>query len=146
MPASHEAPLSIDDVSEMFKVSHLALRSYEQLGLIKRRNGSGGQPVYGWADCERVAFLLKARRVGLTARQVAPIIRGADAEATIEAAKTGRMACVELIDELDRRRRDLRDALAELRYFDKLLSSRFAAADSDGDPASGRSPDPASDR
>jgi DNA-binding transcriptional MerR regulator len=145
MPASHDAPLSIDDVSEMFKVSRLALRSYEQLGLIKRRNLSGGQQVYSWADCERVAFILKARRVGLTARQVAPVIRGADPEATIEAVREGRMACVELIDALDRRRRDLRDALAELRYFDQLLSRRFAG-DSDGAPASSGSKEPAPDR
>ena len=134
-PASTErmatTPLSIEDVSKMFKVSRLALRGYERLGLIKRRNHSGGRPVYGWIDCERLSFILKARRAGLTARQVAPIITGAAADAAINAVRGGHARCVELMDQLDRRRRDLRDALAELRYLDKLLSKRLSVADLD---------------
>jgi|GraSoiStandDraft_4_1057263.scaffolds.fasta_scaffold231963_1 DNA-binding transcriptional MerR regulator len=144
--ADHDTPLSINDVSKMFKVSRIALRAYERLGLIKRRDRSGGRPVYGWVDCERIAFILKARRVGLTARQVAPIIRGAAAEAPIEAVKAGRTRCFELMDQLDRRRRELRDALAELRYLDKVLSQRLPSADQDAAAGSGDSPEPACDR
>lgn len=146
MAASHDTPLSIDDVSKMFKVSRFALRGYERLGLIKRRNRSGGRPVYGWIDCERLAFILKARRAGLTARQVAPVIRGTDAESPIDAVKAGRARCFELMDDLDRRRRDLRDALSELRYFDKLMSKRLPAADGDAAPEGYAGPEETCDR
>jgi DNA-binding transcriptional MerR regulator len=145
MTASHDTPLSIDDVSKMFKVSRVALRAYEHLGLIKRRNRSGGRRVYGWLDCERLAFILKARKVGLTARQVAPVIKGAAAEAPIDAVKAGRTRCFELIDELDRRRRELRDALAELRYLDKLLSQRLPGSQDDAAAGSESGPEPGCD-
>src|SRR5262249_56550850 len=105
--------LSIGNVSKMFNVSRFTLLSYERLGLLKRRHRAGNRLVYGWIDCDRLAFIIKARRVGFTVRQVAPIIKAAEAGVLLQSVKEARTKCLDLIDQLDTRRHALRDALAE---------------------------------
>jgi MerR family Zn(II)-responsive transcriptional regulator of zntA len=125
LPTSKDTLLSIGNVSKMFNVSRFTLLSYERLGLIKRRHRVGNRLVYGWIDCDRLAFIIKARRVGFTVRQVAPMIKAAEAAAPLESVKDARTKCLDLIDKLDGRRRALRDALAELQHFYKLLSKKL---------------------
>jgi DNA-binding transcriptional MerR regulator len=122
LPTSKDMPLSIANVAKMFRLSQLTLRYYERLGLIRRRNRIGQNLVYGWIDCDRLAFIIKARRAGLAIRQIAPLIKGTEETATAQFIVDARAKCLELIDQLDRRRHDLREALAELRHLDKLLS------------------------
>ena len=117
--------LSIGNVAKMFNVSRLALRNYEVRGLIKRRHRIGNTRVYGWADCDRIAFIIKGRKAGLTLAEMGPILKAADEDASFESMRAGRTACLELIDRLDRRRQALRDGLAELRHLHTLLSSKL---------------------
>jgi DNA-binding transcriptional MerR regulator len=131
-----DPPLSIGNVSKMFKVSRLTLWTYERLGLIKRRHRIEQSLVYDWTDCGRLAFIIKARRAGLSVWQVAPIIKATEATAPIESAKAARASCVELIDQLDRRRHFLRETTAELLHFDKLLSSKLEGSVLDGEETS----------
>jgi DNA-binding transcriptional MerR regulator len=129
LPIAQDTLLSIGNVSRMFKVSRVALRACEWLGLIRRRNRVGRVRVYSWTDCDRVAFIVKARRAGLPVRRIAPILRGLELSASDAAVKHARMKCFELIDQLDRRRQTLREALAELRHLDKLLAKNLPAAE-----------------
>jgi hypothetical protein len=62
-----------------------------------------------------------------------PLIKGTEATATVQSIADARTKCLELIDQLDRRRHALREALAELRYLDKLLS-RAGRDQDDGVP------------
>jgi DNA-binding transcriptional MerR regulator len=117
--------LSIGNVAKMFNVSRLALRNYEVRGLIKRRHRVGNTRVYGWADCDRIAFIIKGRKAGLSLTEIGPILKAADEDASAESIKSGRASCLDLIDRLDRRRQALRDALAELRHLHTLLSSKL---------------------
>ncbi len=117
--------LSIGNVAKMFNVSRLALRNYEVRGLIKRRHRFGNTRVYGWADCDRIAFIIKGRKAGLTLAELGPILKAADEDASVESMRAGRTTCLELIDRLDRRRQALRDGLAELRHLHTLLSSKL---------------------
>src|SRR5262245_8705099 len=114
--------LTISNVARMFHLSRLALRNYEVRGLIKRRHRVGSARVYGWADCERIAFIIKGRRVGLTLSEMTALIKAVDDGAPAETVKDGRAKCLELIDRLDRRRQPLREALAELRHIYTRLS------------------------
>jgi DNA-binding transcriptional MerR regulator len=134
--SSEDTPLSISNVSKMFKVSRLTLWTYERLGLIKRRHRIEQSLVYDWTDCGRLAFIIKARRAGLSVCQVAPIIKATEAAAPIESVKAARASCVELIDQLDRRRQFLRETTAELLHFDKLLSSKLDGSVLDGEETS----------
>ena len=137
-PGLTDALLSISNVSSLFNVSPLSLLFYEHLGVMQRRRRVGHHLVYRWIDCDRLAFIIKARRLGLTARQVAPIIKATESGATVASMKDARARCLELIDQLDCRRQDLRDALAELRTLYRLLSTRLSQSDSSVASGEGR--------
>ena len=128
-PAPNDTLLSIANVAKMFGISRSALRFYEWRGLIKRRHRVGSTRVYGWADCDRIAFIIKCRRVGLTLGEMAPLLKAADADATVESIKAGRGTCMELMERLDRRRAHLREALAELRHLYTVLSTKSPGPD-----------------
>jgi DNA-binding transcriptional MerR regulator len=117
--------LSIANVAKMFNVSRLALRNYEIRGLIARRHRAGRLRVYGWADCDRIAFIIKGRRVGLTLSELTLLLKAADENASATDTRAGLEKCLELIDRLDRRRQPLRAALAELRHLSTLLSTKM---------------------
>ena len=76
-----------------------------------------------------MAFIIKARRAGLSIRRIAPVLRGLELAAPQSTVRHARMKCFELIDQLDRRRQTLREALAELRHLDKLLAKNLPAAE-----------------
>jgi len=124
-PPAEGTLLSIGNVAKMFNVSRLALRNYEVRGLIKRRHRVGNTRVYGWADCDRIAFIIKGRKAGLSLSEIGPILKAADEDAPADSIRDARTSCLELIDRLDRRRQALRDALAELRHLHTLLSSKL---------------------
>lgn len=124
-PPPTERVLSIKNVARMFGVSQLTLRHYELRGLIRRRDRCDGVRVYGWADCERVAFIIKCRKAGVHLRDVITIIKSTEDEATPLAFKRGQEVCATLVDGLERRRKVLGDALAELKHVDALLTSKL---------------------
>ncbi len=124
--------LSIENVAEMFGVSRLALRYYELRGLIRRRHWIGRTQVYGWADCDRVAFILKCRRAGLRLSEIRPIIEAADQDTASPLTECGQERCMELVERLEQRKKIYDEALAELVHMHTLLSARL------GDPGSPR--------
>ena len=130
-PAPQDTVLSIANVAKMFNVTQLSLRYYERRGLIARRYRVGRSHVYGWADCDRIAFIIKGRRVGLSLSEIAVVLKAADRDAAMSSIKAGRAKCLELIDRLDRRRQPLRDALGELRHLHALLSRKLLGDDAD---------------
>jgi len=136
-----DAPLSIGNVARMLGVSRLRLWSYEIRGLISRRRSFGASPVYRWEDCARVAFIVKAREVGLSVRELAPVIKASDSAASVEAVKQARWTCLWLIERLDRRRQTLRHVLAEMKLFHDRLSERLPDADAAGTAAPYGSPE-----
>jgi DNA-binding transcriptional MerR regulator len=122
-PPGSETILSIDNVGRMFNVSRLVLGYYEFRGLIKRRHLIGRIRVYGWADCDRLAFIIKCRRIGLSLSEIAPIVAAVNHEDDIVIHKRGQESCMRLVTRLERRRKLLDDALAELAHTYSLLST-----------------------
>jgi DNA-binding transcriptional MerR regulator len=114
--------LSIDNVARMFNVSRLTLRHYEIRGLIKRRHRVGHTRVYSWADCERLACILKVRRAGIALGEVQPILAAVDD--VLADRRLAQQQCVDLMARMDRRRRTFDDALAELQHLHLLLSGK----------------------
>lgn len=125
VPPATETILSLENVARMFSVSRLTLRYYEFRGLIKRRHRIGHVPVYGWADCDRIAFIIKCRRVGLSLGEVAPIIAAVDHEDDTFIHKRGQEACMRLVTRLEMRRKILDEALAELAHTYSLLTIKI---------------------
>ena len=73
-----ERVLSIENVAKMFGVSKLALRYYEFRGLIRRRHRWTVSRCIGWADCERLAFIIKCRKAGVKLSDIIAIIEATD--------------------------------------------------------------------
>lgn len=119
-PSPERAVLSIGNVAKMFGLSQLVLRYYELRGLIVRRHRIGRISVYGWADCDRIAFIIKCRRAGLALSEVAQVVAAVDREDDAVVQE----ACKKLIRRLDERRNVLEVALAELAHTCSLLSAK----------------------
>ena len=124
-----ETVLTIENVARMFNVARLTLRYYEFRGLIKRRHRIGQVRVYGWADCDRIAFIIKCRRVGLPLSAVAPIVAAVDDEGNPAVHKVGQKTCANLIERLEERRKILDDGLAELTHTHSLLAVKIFGSD-----------------
>jgi DNA-binding transcriptional MerR regulator len=120
-----ERVLSIKNVAKMFGVSQLVLRYYEFRGLIRRRHSLDGIRVFGWADCERLAFIIKCRKAGVTLGDVVMVIQSTDDEISPLQFKIGQETCMALVDRLERRRRVIDEALAELSHAHALLTTRI---------------------
>ena len=117
--------LSLANVAEMFAVSQFRLRYYEFRGLIRRRQMHHGVRVYGWADCERLAFILKCRKAGLTLADIIVVIEATEDDVSPLIFKAGQETCMELVDRLERRRKVIDDALSELTHVYALLTAKL---------------------
>ena len=120
-----ERVLSLENVARMFGVSKLSLRYYEFRGLIRRMHSLGGVPVFSWADCERLAFIIKCRKAGVKLSDIVTIIDATDDDASPLAFKTGQENCMALVERMEQRRRVIDEALAELSHVYALLTTKL---------------------
>ena len=128
--------LSLRNVSEMFVISQLTLRYYELRGLIRRGHVHDGVPAYGWADCERIAFIIKCRKAGLKLNDIAAVLDATDDDVSPENFKAGQEICMALVERLERQRKIVDDALGELSHVYALLTAKLMT-----DPKQGGKPD-----
>jgi DNA-binding transcriptional MerR regulator len=107
--------LSISDLAREFNVTLRALRFYESKGLLKPRR-EGNLRLYSAEDRTRLARILKGKQLGFTLSEIRALV--ADANETAEAT-TGlhlsREQCIEQIKLLERQKKEIEDAIAELR-------------------------------
>jgi len=120
-----DAVLSIGNVARMFGVSQFTLRYYEMRGLIRRRHSLDGVRVYGWADCERIAFIIKCRKAGVALSDIVMILQATEDDITPLQFRNGQRICAALMDRLGARRRVINQALDELGHLHALLTSRM---------------------
>ena len=108
---ANELTCTIGEVARRFALTHRTLRFYESRGLLHpvRR---GNNRVYGATDVERLAVIVKAKKLGLTLAAIGQILRDADAGQTL---RLSRETCLAQIAVLERRLAQTREALAELR-------------------------------
>jgi DNA-binding transcriptional MerR regulator len=104
-----ESTRSIGEVAREFGVTFRALRFYESRGLLgPLRDG----PVrrYRIADRERLALVLRGKKLGFTLDEITRML--ADGTGALD---LGRRRCAEQINLLERKKRQIETALAELR-------------------------------
>ncbi len=117
---------TIAEVADDFDITHRTVRHYEELGLLtpERR---GTQRVYHRRDRTRLGLILRGKRLGFPLEEIRTIIDLYD-------APRGRSSQLEYvlgqIDErrtdLEQRRRDLDEALAELATFEDRCRADLA--------------------
>ena len=114
--APHDAGLatfSIGQLAEEFGVTLRALRFYECRGLLSPRR-SGTSRHYDQSDRDRLAYVLKAKQLGFTLREIEELIAGEAGRAGID-VHLSRRQCTEQIVLLERQKCAIETALAELR-------------------------------
>ena len=121
-----EQTWTIAQIAEEFAITHRAVRHYEELGLISPER-RGTSRVYHRRDRTRLALILRGKRLGFPLEEIRTIIDLYD-------APRGRRSQLEYvltqIDErradLEARRRDLDEALAELTTFEARCRADLA--------------------
>jgi DNA-binding transcriptional MerR regulator len=100
---------AIGAVAREFGITFRALRFYESRGLLAPlRNGQSRR--YRQADRERLALILRGKKLGFTLEEIGRMIRG-----EAGALDLTRQRCVDQINLLERKKRQIETALAELR-------------------------------
>jgi DNA-binding transcriptional MerR regulator len=106
--------LSISEMAEEFKVTPRALRFYESKGLLSPMRDRGTR-VYGPADQQHLALILKGRKLGFTLAELAQMIDAKNGRASRQALKLTRQKCLDQITMFERQINDALEAVAELR-------------------------------
>jgi DNA-binding transcriptional MerR regulator len=105
--------LTIGELSRETGVTLRALRFYESKGLLGRHGGDAAR-VFRQADRDRVALILQGKRLGFTLSEIRELL-AAPAGRCAKVLPIGRRKCVDQINLLERQRRDIDQAIAELR-------------------------------
>lgn len=134
VPEPKFSALSISAVAKMFKISPFRLRYWELRGLIGRQR-IGASWVYSWADCDRIAFIIKCRKIGLRLAQIAPILAKTGAGIALDRLQAMQSHCLALINRLSGKRRHVDEALGELqRIHAALIDEITTRSRGDGPP------------
>jgi DNA-binding transcriptional MerR regulator len=107
--SADDSPMTIADVAREFGVTLRALRFYESKRLIAPQR-LGSLRLYRRGDRARIALILAGRRLGFTLAEIRGIV-GSDGNAL----RLSREQCVEQINLLERQKRGIDLAIAELR-------------------------------
>ena len=102
--------MTIGDVAREFGITLRALRFYESKRLIAPQR-TGTIRLYRRGDRERIALILCGRRLGFTLNEIKGLLDGSSGEWL----HLTRKQCVEQINLLERQKRGIEMALAELR-------------------------------
>src|SRR5262249_25064268 len=112
-----EPTYTIGEVVRQFGLTHRALRFYESRGLIKPAR-RGSTPLYGQRHLERLAVIVKAKKLGLTLTVIGQLLGDERSEQTL---RLSRETCDAQIAVLERKLVETQEALAELRAIRRLL-------------------------
>src|SRR5215510_3719054 len=116
--------LTIGELARESGLTLRALRFYQSKGLLTPQRNAGAR-VYSHRDRDRLALILQGKRLGFTLTEIREMLT-ARARGCTNALPIGRQKCVEQINLLERQRRDIEAALAELR---QIYTEMFVASD-----------------
>lgn len=126
-PAAGEYESTIGETARLFGLTERALRFYEAKGLLApRRNGA--VRFYGQLDRDRLAAILKAKHLGFTLTEIRQML-AAPEPGEGSALNISRRQCFEQIKLLEQRKREIENALAELRRTYSSFYARLVSAE-----------------
>ena len=114
---------SISELAAEFEVTPRALRFYEDEGLISPRR-QGSTRIYGRRDRARLAWILRAKRVGFSLSEVREMLDLYDkGDGRVKQREVTLQKCRERIALLERQRSDIEGAIEELAGFVALIEA-----------------------
>ena len=115
---------TIGDLAREFDVTLRALRFYEDKGLLSPRR-EGLARLYSAADRVRLQLILKGKRLGFTLAEIAEMVEAHERQdaGADQQLKLSREKCIEQIAHLEQQRREIEDAILELKRTHETLSA-----------------------
>jgi DNA-binding transcriptional MerR regulator len=109
-----QTEFTITELAEEFGLTHRALRFYEVRGLLAPQR-KGRRRIFSRADRDRLALIVKAKRLGFTLAEIGRMVEAQSGEASEARLKLSAEKCLEQIAHFERQMREAGEALAELR-------------------------------
>ena len=127
-PATSAEPafLTISEVAARFGVTLRTLRFYESRGLLAPVR-DGRARLYGRADCDRLALVLKGKKLGFTLVEIGRMVAAEEGRASSQSLRLSREKCLEQIALLEKQLGELEEAIAELRRIHTMLAGKAGA-------------------
>ena len=121
MATNEKDEVRIGLLATEFGLNPKTVRYYEDIGLLtKARRTSSGYRIYGDREREQLAFILKARSMGLTLDEIGEIL---------DLRKMGQQPCEHVLDVLDEKIEGIDAQLRVLQEFrEELVSIKAEAA------------------
>jgi DNA-binding transcriptional MerR regulator len=106
---------TISDLAREFSITLRALRFYESKGLLRPKR-EGNLRLYSADDRTRLSHILKGKQLGFTLAEIRSLIANeGGAEGVEPGLQLSREQCIEQIKLLERQKKDIEDAITELR-------------------------------
>ena len=115
--------LTIGELARETGVTLRALRFYQSKGLLGQ-HGGGATKAFSQVDRDRLALILQGKRLGFTLSEIRELL-AVPVNRCAKVLPIGRRKCIDQINLLERQRRDIELAIAELRqiYTEMLTGS-----------------------
>jgi len=116
---------TINELAKEFALTHRALRFYESRGLLKPRR-EGRRRLFSRADRDRLALVLKGKKLGFTLTEISQMIDAEAGRATEHGLKLTAEKCAEQIAHFERQITEAQEALKELRRIHGVFTAQLS--------------------
>lgn len=118
---SEQTEYTIAELSKEFGLTLRALRFYHSRGLIAPER-AGRRRVFSRADRDRLALIVKGKKLGFTLTEISQMIEAQSGRANAHSLKLSADKCLQQIAFFERQMREAAEALTELRDIHLALS------------------------
>ena len=127
--AGEQTEYTIAELAREFGLTLRALRFYHSRGLIAPQR-EGRRRIFSRADRDRLALILKGKKLGFTLSEISQMIEAQSGHANAHTLKLSADKCLQQIAHFERQMREAAEALTELREMHLVLSKQAMSGES----------------
>ena len=120
----NKGEFTINELANEFVLTHRALRFYESRGLLNPRR-EGRRRFFSRADRDRLALIIKGKKLGFTLTEISEMIEAQAGRATQHGLKLTGEKCLQQIAHFERQIAEADAALKELRRIQQMFSAQI---------------------